>query len=108
MADFFIIQSREPFSDMQAKSDFELIHNLASSGNNVTVLLIQNGVLPARRNSLSKEFDKLCYSDVNIMVDSFSLNQREIKSTELKMGVRISDVKEAVSAMLLGHRVIWH
>jgi len=108
MSDFFIIQSREPFTDNRTKSDYELVHHLVAAGNNVTMMLVQNGVLPVRRGSITKEFDALCYQHINILVDQFSLRQREIEVSELKAGILVSDIDAAIKAMIAGHKVIWH
>lgn len=108
MSDFFIIQSREPFTDNRTKSDYQLVHHLVAAGNNVTMMLVQNGVLPVRRGSVSQEFDALCSQNINILVDSFSLRQREIEVSELKSGVLASEIDAAIQAMIAGYKVIWH
>jgi sulfur relay (sulfurtransferase) complex TusBCD TusD component (DsrE family) len=108
MAKFFIVQSREPFTDNQANSDYELIHNLVLAQHEVTVLLIQNGVLPARRGGMARKFDMICNAKLSLFADEFSLRQREIAFEDLKPGVLTAGVDTVISAMLAGHKVIWH
>ena len=108
MEHFFFIQSREPLTDNRATADYELINNLAAAGNQVTVMLVQNGVIPARRGSIIKSFDKLCDGKAWILADPFSLAQRQIANDELKAGIESSALDRAVKAMLAGHKVIWH
>lgn len=108
MASFFIIQSRDPFTDARARADYELIHHLVVAGNKVTVLLVQNGVMPARRGSMTRKFDMLCAARVNMLVDRLSLRQREIEVGELKAGILLAQLDEVIKAMLAGEKVIWH
>ncbi|MCX4186878.1 DsrE family protein [Methylophaga sp. OBS4] len=108
MPNYLIIQSQDPFSDARTKSQYELIHNLASAENTITVLLVQNGVMPARRGSIYKPFDLLCYQNINILADKFSLEQRQISIDQLKPGVLAADLDVVIKAMLSGHKVIWH
>ncbi len=108
MSKFFIVQSREPFTDGRADSDYELINNLVLAGNEVTVMLVQNGVLPARRGGMSNRFDTICHLNISMLADNFSLRQREIELDELKPGVLTANIDEVIKSMLAGHKVIWH
>lgn len=108
MANFFIVQSRDPFTDTRAVSDYELIHHLVVAGNQVSVLLVQNGVMPARRGSMARKFDMLRAAKVNMLVDRLSIRQREIEVGELKDGVLLADIEDVIKAMLAGEKVIWH
>ena len=49
MSDYVFLQSQDPFTETQTLSQYQLIHNLATKDNRVTLYLIQNGVMPARR-----------------------------------------------------------
>lgn len=108
MNKFFIIQSRDPYTDNRAKSDYELITHLANGENEVSVLFVQNGVMPIRQGSISIPFDKICNSNAQLFADAFSLRQREIEANELKQNVQQADVDLVIKAMLAGHKVIWH
>jgi hypothetical protein len=108
MTRFFFIQSREPFTDSRANGDYELIHNLACAGNEVTVMLVQNGVMPARRGSMINSFDKLCDGQARLLADPFSLTQRQIGTNDLKGGIEPVALDATVKALLAGHTVIWH
>lgn len=108
MTRFFFIQSREPITDSRANADYKLIHNLASAGHEVTVMLVQNAVIAARRGSIATSFDALCDGKARMLADPFSLAQRQIAHDELKNGIEPAALDAVVKAMLAGHKVIWH
>ena len=50
MAKYLLIESRDPFDTNDVGYFYETAENLVSEGNEVTLCLVQNGVLPARRS----------------------------------------------------------
>ena len=84
------------------------INLLKIYNSHVAVLLVQNGVMPARAGACSKEFDALLNSTVVIIADKFALQQREISSNELKQNIYIGTLEHAIDALLAGHKVIWN
>ena len=48
MKNFFVVQSQDPFTDARTAQQYELVRTLASRGNKVKVMLVQNAVLAAR------------------------------------------------------------
>lgn len=108
MSSYFFIQSQEPHSDARARHQYQLAMDLQQAGHEVQVLLVQNGVLPARTSAHSDEFDRLLSSGVSVLADRFSLVQREIDDAGLKAAVAPGEVSQAVDAMLAGHKVIWN
>lgn len=108
MTRYFFIQSQEPYSDARARHQYRLAMDLREAGHEVQVLLVQNGVLPARISARSDEFEQLLSSGVTVLADQFSLSQREIATADLKSAVKPGDVTLGVDAMLAGDKVIWH
>lgn len=108
MSNYFFIQSQEPYSEARARHQYRLAADLQQAGHQVQVLLVQNGVLPARVTAQSEEFEQLLSSGVTVLADRFSLDQREIGATDLKAAVKPGDVGLAVDAMLAGDKVIWN
>lgn len=51
MGRYLLIESRDPFECQEVLHDWDLAESLASAGNSVTLFLVQNGVLPARKGS---------------------------------------------------------
>ena len=108
MSDYVFLQSQDPFTETQTLAQYQLIHNLATKDNRVTLYLIQNGVMPARRGALCKPFDLLCNQNINVVADRFSLEQRGIELDQLKSGVNAEEIGVVIDAMLRGDKVIWN
>jgi sulfur relay (sulfurtransferase) complex TusBCD TusD component (DsrE family) len=108
MSNYLFIQSQDPFTEIRTSHQYQLAQDLQLAGNTVAVLLVQNGVMPARAGACSKEFDALLNSTVVIIADKFALQQREISSNELKQNIYIGTLEHAIDALLAGHKVIWN
>lgn len=108
MSQYLFIQSQDPFTETRTRHQFELIGLLHDAGHQVAVLLVQNGVTPARRGAQSELFDQLLRWGVTVHADDFSLTQREISAEQLKDQIGVANVDMAIGAMLDGHKVIWH
>jgi hypothetical protein len=52
MADYLLIESRDPFAWRDVDTYYELATELRNQGNDVVLFLVENGVLPARRAGL--------------------------------------------------------
>ena len=81
MAKYVFIQSRDPFSSVDAAHDVELIVELLRAGGEVTLFLVQNGVLPARRSTRSGALSALAANGVRVLADDFSLRVRGIAAS---------------------------
>lgn len=108
MSDYLFIQSQDPFTEVRCAAQYQLARQLRDAGHQVRVLLVQNGVVPARRNARDEAFDALIASGVTVSADGFSLKQREIEAPDLKADVAVGDVGDAVDALLAGSKVIWN
>lgn len=108
MSDYLFIQSQDPFTETRVTGQYELAVRLAKAGNNVRVLLVQNGVAPARKGAKCPSFVALQNSSVSVLVDTFSLNQREIDIAQLKEGIQPGELGIVIDAMLSRHKVIWN
>ena len=108
MSRYLFIQSQDPYTEARTQAQYELASALATSGHDVCVLLVQNGVLPARRNAQSAHFDCLCQSKVKLLADNLSLLQREIANADLKPAITPTEIGIVIDAMLNGDKVIWN
>jgi len=108
MSEYLFIQSQDPFTETRTGAQYDLAVRLANAGNNVRVLLVQNGVTPARRGARCEAFDALTKAPVSILADSLALTQRQIDTNQLKAGVQTGELELVVDAMLAGHKVIWN
>lgn len=108
MSRYFFIQSQDPFTESRTHQQFDLAKRLAGAGHEVTLLLVQNAVIVARRGARYMLFDVLQENGVTLKADEFSMQQRDLAPEQLKNGVTTGDIGLAVDAMLHGEKVIWN
>ena len=108
MAKYILVESRDPFDSADSLYFSELVLDISKRGNDTTLFLVQNGVLPLRRGSKYNEtIAKLVTHNVNVLADGFSLNERGIN--RLVDGVEIADMDRLVELVLEpGTKAIWH
>lgn len=108
MASYLLIESRDPWESNDTTTWQELAASLAAEGNTVTLFLVQNGVLPARRSTRSAALGALARAGVEVLADEFSLRERGIDTGRLADGVKPASIDVVVDHMAAGRKVIWH
>ena len=108
MASYLLIESRDPFDSNDVASVYELATGLIREGNEVTVFLVQNGVLPARRSAKSQPLTGLAQIGAEVLADDFSLRERGIKPERLAEGIGASALDTVIDHLANGSKVIWH
>jgi len=108
MAKYTFIASRDPFESRESEHTFSLAGDLRRSGHEVTLFLVQNGVLGARKSRASQGLSSLARDGVRILADTFSLNERGIGRDRLAEGIEPADLEIIVDHLAEGRRVIWH
>ena len=83
MADYLLIESRDPFASNDVANYYELAADLVSEGNDVVLFLVENGVLPARAGARSDPLSALLRSGVKVLADDFALRERGIAADRL-------------------------
>jgi hypothetical protein len=106
MNQYLLIESRDPFESNDVAYYFELARDLAASGNEVTLYLVQNGVLAARPSKKSSLLTALAGAGVSVVADDFSLAERGI--TRLADGLRAQSIELVVDHLAAGHKTLWH
>lgn len=106
MAAYLLIESRDPFECNDVAYYYDLAANLAAEGNEVTLLLVQNGVLPARPGAQTQALAALVAGGVKVIADDFSLAERGIKA--LRAGVTAAPISVVVDHLEAGHKTLWH
>jgi predicted peroxiredoxin len=109
MGKYVLIESRDPFDSADWSSFRDLALGLARQGNDVTVFLAQNGVLPTRSGSkVAAQVSELA-GDVTVLADEFSLRERGIPAEGLVKGVRPAGIDTLVTLLMEdGRKAIWH
>ena len=106
MAEYLLIESRDPFESNDVGYYYDLARGLVESGNQVTLFLAQNGVLSARPSKHSAALSALAQSGVTVLADAFSLQERGIAN--LAEGVTASPIDVVVDHLAAGHKTLWH
>src|SRR5829696_7798014 len=100
MTNYVFIETRDPFESRDVRFVEETAAALKQRGHEVTVFLVQNGVLAARGNALDSYLTRLSEAGVNFLADDFSLSERGIQPAELRSGIQTSDIEALVDALL--------
>ncbi len=106
MAEYLLIESRDPFESNDVGYYYDLAKGLAASGNQVTLFLAQNGVLAARPCAHSGALTELAQGGVTVLADDFSLSERGI--ARLAEGVDTASIEVVVDHLAAGHKTLWH
>ena len=78
MADYLLIGSRDPFESNDVTRLYAVAENLVKHGKQVTLFLVQNGVLAARDSGKSAALSAAADNGVEILADEFSLRERRV------------------------------
>ena len=108
MAKYLLIESRDPFDSNDCAQFCRLAEGLAAAGNEVTLFLVQNGVLPARSGAQSKLLADLAAAGVEVLADSFALAERGICTEKLIASVAAAPLDIVVDQLAEGRKAIWH
>jgi sulfur relay (sulfurtransferase) complex TusBCD TusD component (DsrE family) len=109
MTNYLFIESRDPFESRDTEFLEQTATALKQRGHEVTVFLVQNGVLAVRKNGRENYLGRLAGAGVTLMADDFSLCERGIQPAELQPGIQPSSI-EVLVAMLVQENAkgIWH
>src|SRR5262245_57557811 len=109
MTNYILIESRDPFESRDTRFVEETAAALKQRGNEVTVFLVQNGVLACRRKADDPYLPRLLKAGVTLLADDFSLCERGIRSEEILQGIRPSSIEALVEALVqINTKAIWH
>ena len=109
MTNYIFIETRDPFESRDTEFIEQTATALKQRGHEVTVFLVQNGVLASRRNARDSYLPRLTQAGVNLLADDFSLSERGIQTTELHPGVLPASIESLVESLLQSNtKAIWH
>jgi sulfur relay (sulfurtransferase) DsrF/TusC family protein len=109
MINYLFIESRDPFESRDTRFVVETAAALKQRDNEVTVFLIQNGVLGARSKSQGSHIAELAQAGVRLLADDFSLRERGIRPQELVPSVEESSIDALIDILVSGDtKAIWH
>lgn len=108
MSKYMLIESRDPFDSNDVAFSCELAAGLAQAGHEVTLLLVQNGVIPARRGVKADGLAVVMKAGVKVLADEFSLAERGISASRLAEGIAATPLDVVIDHMAAGHKTLWH
>ena len=108
MTGYLLIESRDWFGTGDCEALLDLASGLSRDGQDVTLLLVQNGVLSARTGAASKRLARLAESGVEILADVFSLKERGISHNRMDPTVRAAPRGVVIDHLGAGRKAIWH
>lgn len=108
MTHYLILESRDPYDSADWVNIQQIVIDLKKNGNDVSLFLLQNGVLPARKGTeFEKHFADLKTLEVNIFADFFALQERGIQ--ELAKSVEKTNFDRLIQLCLTTNtKTIWH
>lgn len=107
MTKYLLIESRDPFEVSDVAYYYDLAGTLAKD-TEVTLFLVQNGVLPARQSAKSGRLTKLAKAGVQVLADEFSLRERGISAERLADGIHSAPLDVVIDQLAEGRKVLWH
>jgi sulfur relay (sulfurtransferase) complex TusBCD TusD component (DsrE family) len=108
MPKYLLIETRDPFASKGFAQHCELAAALVSDGADVTLFLVENGVLAARRAARGLELEKLVRLGVLVLADEFALRERGITDSELAEHVKGAPLDALVERLGAGAKAIWN
>ena len=109
MTNYLFIESRDPFGSTDTTFVTDTAITLKQRDNEVTLFLVQNGVLAARKNARGSHLPQLSKAGVRVIADDFSLRERGIEADELLPGIQQSSIDSLVDILIRENtKAIWH
>ncbi len=108
MAKYLLIESRDPFDSNDVANFYDLATGLVREGNEVSLFLVQNGVLPARRSARSAALAEVAGAGVEVLAEEFSLRERGITTGRLESGVKPAPLDIVIDQLAEGRKALWH
>ena len=107
MSRYVFIQSRDPFEARDPQFLEETAIAVKERGHDVTVFLVQNGVLAARQST--RRLERLTQAGVTLLADDLSLRERGITRDELAPSVQEAGISALVEAIVQENtKAMWH
>jgi sulfur relay (sulfurtransferase) DsrF/TusC family protein len=109
VTNYLFIETRDPFESRDIRFVEETAVALKKAGHEVTVFLVQNGVLATRSNAQNSYLSCLTRAGVNVLVDDFSLAERGIQPADLLAGIQPARIDSLVDTLVQANtKAIWH
>ena len=108
MTNYVLIESRSGREAPEADLCFGLATALREGGDEVTVFLVQNGVLSARRGAANGALAAALNAGVTLLADEFSLRERGIAGDQVASDIYPSPLDVVIDRLAAGDKVVWN
>jgi predicted peroxiredoxin len=110
VSSYLLIGSRDVFEYGDAAYLYDQAKGLADAGNDVTMFLVQNAVLMARKGVDKSPIPKvLGQKRIKVLADEFCLKERAIGKDAILQGIQVSNVDALVDMLAQdGVKAVWH
>jgi predicted peroxiredoxin len=108
MDKFVLIESNDSFQSKAVDGFVRLAADLAALGHEVTLFLVQNAVLMARRGTATEPLRAASAAGVAVLADDFSLRERGIPAERMVEHVTAESIDVVVAKLAAGHKTFWH
>jgi hypothetical protein len=107
MSTYLLIETRSRWESGEVEGFLDLAKDLASAGERVDLVLIQNGVLISRDPAALADLVRT--PAATIWADDVSLAFRGIAAEQVPNGIRVAGMKEIISLMMRPRcKTVWH
>ncbi len=107
MSKYLLIESRDPFSSNAVHGHVELAVALKRGGSDVSLYLVQNGVLPCRSGADGEALHEALTAGVEVLADDFSLRERGIADQDVARGVRPAGIDVVIKRLAESWKVMF-
>ena len=109
MSNYVFIESRDPFDSADMNSVSETAVALRKKGHTVTVFLVENGVLGARKHAAKSQVPAIVESGVTVLADDFSLQKRGISMDECAPGLQAGSMVHLIDLIVQDNtKAVWY
>lgn len=109
MTRYVLIETRDPFESRDTEFVEDTAIALKQRGHDVTVFLVQNGVLASRKRACAAYLARLAQAGITLLADDFSLRERGIQPSQMYTGIRRSEIEALVDILIDENaKAIWH
>jgi len=109
LSNYVFIESRDPFDSDDTNSVSETAVALRKKGHTVTVFLVENGVLGARKQAAKSQVPAIVESGVTVLADDFSLQKRGISMEECAPGLKAVTMVHLIDLIVQKNtKAVWY
>jgi sulfur relay (sulfurtransferase) complex TusBCD TusD component (DsrE family) len=109
LSNYVFIESRDPFESPETNVVTETAVALKKKGHTVTVFLVKNGVLGARRQAAKSQLPAVVESGVTVLADDFSMQERGMSMEECAPGLQAGTMDRLIDLIVQDNtKAVWH